>query len=154
MVIYGIGVFAAGFSSNISFMLFARAIQGIGLSMFPIAFSIIREQFPREKIAIGQGVISSMFATGSSIGFYVGGTIIQHFTWHATFFSIIPVMIVLLLTVWRFINLEKNNGRTNIMDPKQQLGSHSEMCECSHIVEDHAGVKKKFVSWLTMKTLS
>jgi MFS family permease len=122
MVIYGIGVFAAGFSSNISFMLFARAIQGIGLSMFPIAFSIIREQFPREKIAIGQGVISSMFATGSSIGFYVGGTIIQHFTWHATFFSIIPVMIVLLLTVWRFINLEKNNGRTNIMDPKQQLG--------------------------------
>ena len=77
MVIYGVGVSAAGFSNGIIFMLVARAIQGIGLSMFPIAFSIVREQFPRQKIAIGQGIISSMFAAGSSIGLYVGGTIIQ-----------------------------------------------------------------------------
>lgn len=113
MVIYGVGVSAAGFSNSIFFMLVARAIQGIGLSMFPIAFSIVREQFPRQKIAIGQGIISSMFAAGSSIGLYVGGTIIQQFSWHATFFTIIPILIILLFTIWRFINIKKDNEYYN-----------------------------------------
>ena len=60
MVIYAVGVCLAGFSSNIFFMLIARAIQGIGMSMFPIAFGIVRDKFPREKISIGQGVITSI----------------------------------------------------------------------------------------------
>jgi len=64
MAIYTIGVSTAGFAHNISFMLVARVIQGIGMSMFPIAFSLIRDQFPREKISIGQGIITSMFASG------------------------------------------------------------------------------------------
>lgn len=112
MIIYGLGVSAAGFSNSIIFMLVSRAIQGIGLSMFPIAFSIVREQFPRQKIAIGQGIISSMFAAGSSIGLYIGGTIIQHFGWHATFFTITPISIILLFTIWRVINIKKENSES------------------------------------------
>jgi MFS family permease len=121
MVIYGVGVSAAGFSNSIFFMLVARAIQGIGLSMFPIAFSIVREQFPRQKIAIGQGIISSMFAAGSSIGLYVGGTVIQHFSWHATFFTIIPILAILLFTIWRFINIKKANEKANLTNQIQQI---------------------------------
>ena len=48
-------------------LLCARALQGVGISMFPIAFSIVRDQFPREKMAIGQGIIISMFAAGAVI---------------------------------------------------------------------------------------
>jgi MFS family permease len=61
MLFYTTGVSIAGFSTNIDFMLLARGFQGVGLSMFPIAFSIVRAQFPREKIAIGQGIITSMY---------------------------------------------------------------------------------------------
>jgi MFS family permease len=110
MAIYAIGVSAAGFANNIYFMLVARAIQGIGISMFPIAFSIIRDQFPREKISIGQGVITSMFASGAVIGLSVGATIIQHFGWQATFFTIIPISISLLIVIWRFINVNQNEN--------------------------------------------
>jgi MFS family permease len=39
MAIYAVGVSSAGFANNIYFMLVARAIQNIGMSMFPIAFS-------------------------------------------------------------------------------------------------------------------
>lgn len=108
MAIYTIGVSTAGFANNIYFMLVARAIQGIGMSMFPIAFSLIRDQFPREKISIGQGIITSMFASGAVIGLSVGGTIIQHFGWQATFFTIIPVSISLLIVIWRFIHVTQN----------------------------------------------
>jgi len=110
LAIYTIGVSAAGFANNIYFMLVARTIQGIGMSMFPIAFSIVRDQFPREKMSIGQGVITSMFASGAVIGLSVGGTIIQHFGWQATFFTIIPISISLLIVIWRFINVNQNEN--------------------------------------------
>ena len=47
--------------------------------MFPIAFGITRDQFPREKISIGQGVVSSMFAAGAAIGLSIGAFIVQIF---------------------------------------------------------------------------
>jgi len=105
MGIYTIGVSMAGFAPNISFMIIARAVQGIGMSMFPIAFSIIRDQFPRSKISIGQGVITSMFASGAVIGLTVGGLIVENYGWQSSFFPIIPISIALLLTIWRLINL-------------------------------------------------
>ena len=105
MVIYAIGVSMAGFASDIYFMIFARAIQGVGMSMFPIAFGMIRDQFPREKISIGQGVITSMFASGAVIGLTVGGIIVQDYGWQNTFFTIIPIAIALLLIIWRFIHV-------------------------------------------------
>ena len=46
MIFYTVGVSIAGFSTNIDFMLIARGFQGVGISMFPIAFSIVRCQFP------------------------------------------------------------------------------------------------------------
>jgi len=105
MGIYTIGVSMAGFAPNISFMIIARAVQGIGMSMFPIAFSIIRDQFPRSKISIGQGVITSMFASGAVIGLTVGGLIVENYGWQSMFFTIIPISIALLLTIWRLINI-------------------------------------------------
>ena len=105
MVIYTIGVSMAGFASDIYSMIFARIIQGIGMSMFPIAFGMIRDQFPREKISIGQGIITSMFASGALIGLTVGGIIVQDYGWQNTFFTIIPIAIALLLIIWRFIHV-------------------------------------------------
>jgi len=108
MTIYVVGVSIAGFANNIYFMLAARAIQGMGMAMFPIAFSIVRDQFPREKMSIGQGVITSMFASGAVIGLLVGGIIIQHFGWQATFFTIIPISISLLVIIRRFIDVDQS----------------------------------------------
>src|ERR671918_2284856 len=107
MLLYTTGVSIAGFSTNIDFMLLVRGFQGVGLSMFPIAFSIVRAQFPREKIAIGQGIITSMYGGGAVIGLAIGGTIIQHYSWHATFFTIIPVAIALLFLIRRYIPADK-----------------------------------------------
>ena len=104
MCIYAVGVSIGGFVTDFYQMIGVRVIQGIGMSMFPIAFGLIREQFPRSKLAIGQGIISSMFATGAVIGLVAGGHLIQNFGWQATFFSIIPIVIALIVIIWRFIH--------------------------------------------------
>ena len=121
MVIYAIGVSLAGFASDIYFMIFARAIQGIGMSMFPIAFGMIRDQFPREKISIGQGVITSMFASGAVIGLTVGGIIVEDYGWQYTFFTIIPIAIALLLIIWRFIHVTEINAEDQGQKPSRIL---------------------------------
>src|SRR5690242_20447966 len=118
MIIYAVGVSLSGVATNIYFMLMARAIQGIGMSMFPIAFGIVRDVFPREKISIGQGVITSMFASGAVIGLAVGGIIIQNYGWRSTFFTIIPVAIVLLLIIRRFINVD--DGEQQLQEQEEQ----------------------------------
>jgi MFS family permease len=105
MAVYVVGVSLGGFVTNIYEMLGVRVIQGIGMSMFPIAFGIIRELFPRNKLAIGQGIISSMFATGAVIGLVAGGHLIQNFGWKSTFFSVIPISIALLVVIARFIHV-------------------------------------------------
>ena len=118
MIIYAVGVSLSGVATNIYFMLLARAIQGIGMSMFPIAFGIVRDVFPREKISIGQGVITSMFASGAVIGLAVGGVIIQNYGWRTTFFTIIPIAVALLLIIRRLINV--NEGEQQQQSQRQK----------------------------------
>ncbi|MGH9975878.1 MAG: MFS transporter [Nitrososphaeraceae archaeon] len=115
MLIYAIGVSFAGFASNIYTLLLVRAIQGIGMGMFPIAFGLIRDQFPREKISIGQGIISSMFAAGAAVGLSGGALIVENYGWQATFFTIIPIAIILLVIIWRFVHV--GEGRDTGLSP-------------------------------------
>ena len=120
MVIYAVGVSLSGFAANIYFMLIARAIQGIGMSMFPIAFGIVRDQFPREKISIGQGIITSMFASGAVMGLAVGGIIVQNYGWRTTFFTIIPIAIALLLIIRRFIHVDDDHDHDELKQQQQE----------------------------------
>lgn len=103
MIIYTTGVSLGGFTTNIYSMLTVRALQGVGISMFPIAFGIIRDQLPVNKLAIGQGLITSMFAAGSVMGLLFGGNIIHNFGWQFTFFFTIPAAIALVIIIMRLV---------------------------------------------------
>jgi MFS family permease len=69
------------------------------------------------KIAIGIGIFSSMFAAGSVVGMAIGGTIVQNFGWQATFFTIIPVAIVLWIIIKKRI---KDDNISNTSDEVEQ----------------------------------
>ncbi|MCD6036326.1 MAG: bmr3 3 [Nitrososphaeraceae archaeon] len=114
MIIYIIGISLGGLSSNITILIISRVIQGIGISMFPIAFGIVRDQFPPEKLAIGVGTFSAMFAAGSVVGLAIGGSIIQYFGWRNTFFSIMPIAILLWVIIKRFIYDHNTNQHYSI----------------------------------------
>ncbi|HSB56214.1 MAG TPA: MFS transporter [Nitrosopumilaceae archaeon] len=106
MVVYSFGLLVGGFANSFMVMLVARISQGIGISMFPIAFGIIRDVLPEKKLAIGQTLFSSTFSGGAVIGLLAGANIIQNYGWHATFFSILPVAIILAFVIFRFIHIK------------------------------------------------
>jgi MFS family permease len=105
MVIYSIGTLLGGISTNIMAMVVSRIIQGIGIAMFPVAFGIIREKFPEEKLAIGQGIFTAVFAAGSVVGLGLGAAVVEHFGWRMTFLSIIPFAVILLFIITKFVNI-------------------------------------------------
>ncbi|EQD55345.1 major facilitator transporter, partial [mine drainage metagenome] len=61
VVLYAVCVSITGFSPNFGFMVAARAFQGIGLTVFPLGMSLVREEFPREMVPKAQGLLSAMF---------------------------------------------------------------------------------------------
>ncbi|HZA07227.1 MAG TPA: MFS transporter, partial [Nitrososphaeraceae archaeon] len=149
MAIYAVGVSLSGFAANIYFLLIARAIQGIGMAMFAIAFGIVRDQFPREKISIGQGVITSMFASGAVIGLALGGIIVQNYGWRTTFFTIIPIAVALLLIIRRFIHVNEEEYRQQNLS-QERPEKQSSILE-DGIVEKNNNINKKSPNQIDIK---
>ncbi|MFL6495720.1 MAG: MFS transporter [Nitrososphaera sp.] len=119
MGVYAIGVIIGGSTTDLYSFIIARGMQGVGMSMFPIAFSVIREQFPKSRLAIGQGVITSMFASGSILGLLIGATISEEFGWRTTFLSILPIAILLPVVVWRFAKIGVVHSDWKTSTPQQ-----------------------------------
>ncbi len=106
MGVYILGVLGGRFATDFEFMLVARAAQGAGMAMFPIAFGIIREIFPEKKLAMAQTIFSSTFPAGAIIGLVGGAAIIQSYGWQATFLAILPVAIGLWLAIVKFVRIQ------------------------------------------------
>jgi MFS family permease len=131
MGVYAVGLTLGGLTTDFYSFIIARGMQGVGMSMFPIAFSVIREQFPKSRLAIGQGVITSMFAIGSILGLLIGATIAEYSGWRTTFLSILPVAILLPIVVWKFARIGEVHSdwmtmtttTTTLSSPQQQTGS-------------------------------
>ena len=142
LIIYIIGITLGGISTNITFLIASRVIQGIGIAMFPIAFGIIRDQFPIDKLAIGVGVFSSMFAAGSVVGLALGANIIENFGWRTTFFSIVFVAIGLWFIIRRYID-DKQESENTINTSEQLQASDSSQDRINVPDEDITNGKNK-----------
>ena len=118
MIIYTIGVVGGGVSTDIYSLLISRTVQGIGMSVFPIVFAIVQDQFPRNKVSIAQGTLASMFAFGGVLGLLVGGNIIEHFGWRMTFYSVIPIAVLLIIVILRYVQVKEPTEK--ILTQKEQ----------------------------------
>lgn len=108
LAVYFVAVTVAGFTPNLGdavgmgranelYLLIAvRAVQGVGMAMFPLAFALIGEEFPREKVAGAQGIVSAMFAAGASVGLFGGAWVTQTYGWQLTYHTVIPIAAIVL----------------------------------------------------------
>jgi EmrB/QacA subfamily drug resistance transporter len=103
LVFYMVGVGLAGFSPSIYFLLFARALQGMGFAIIPLSIAIITDVFPREKVAVAQGIISGTFAIGAAAGLIVGSYVVQDLGWQYAFHTALVLSIVLFVVASRVL---------------------------------------------------
>jgi len=101
LTFYTAGVGLAGFSPSVYFLIAARAIQGIGFAIVPLALAIIAETFPRERMAAAQGIISATFAIGAAVGLVIGAYIVENFGWQWAFHSAFVASVALFVIISR-----------------------------------------------------
>ena len=79
-------------------MLVGRVIQGAAGGIFPLAFGIIRDEFPRERVAGGIGLMSALLGVGGGVGVVLSGPIVDHLSYHYLFWlPLIPIVIATVL---------------------------------------------------------
>src|SRR4051812_39326041 len=97
------GTLISAVASSLSLMILGRVIQGAGGGIFPLAFSIIRDEFPNERVPGAIGLVSALLGIGGGAGVVFAGLVIQNLSYHWLFwFPLVAILVTVYLT-WRYI---------------------------------------------------
>ena len=91
------GTLISALATTFPVMLVGRVIQGAGGAIFPLAFGIIRDEFPRERVVGAIGILSSILGIGTGLGIVLAGPIIVHLNYHWLFW--VPLVLCVVATV-------------------------------------------------------
>jgi EmrB/QacA subfamily drug resistance transporter len=97
LVALTLGSLLAALATNVTLMVIARVIQGVGGGVVPLAFGIIRDEFPKAKVSGAVGLIASLAAVGAGLGIVVAGPIVNALDYHWLFW--IPMIMTILAAV-------------------------------------------------------
>jgi EmrB/QacA subfamily drug resistance transporter len=103
LVVLAAGTLLAAVANSLPLLVAARVIQGAGGGIFPLAFSIARDEFPPERVAGSIGLMSSILGVGGGVGIVTGGLIVQNLSWHWLFWIPLLVSIIAAVFTWRYI---------------------------------------------------
>jgi EmrB/QacA subfamily drug resistance transporter len=111
------GTALAGIATSIGVMVLARVIQGAGGAVFPLAFAIIRDEFPRERVPHGIALISAIMGIGGGLGIVLAGPIVQHMDYHWLFWFPLVAVVVAMLGIQFFVPESpiKTQGRVDVI---------------------------------------
>jgi EmrB/QacA subfamily drug resistance transporter len=107
LFVVGLAIFtgaslACGLASNASFLIGARAVQGVGAAiMNPSTLGIIAATFPPKQRGTAIGIWAGTSAMALAIGPLVGGVLTEKISWSWIFFVNLPVGVVgIFMALW------------------------------------------------------
>jgi EmrB/QacA subfamily drug resistance transporter len=99
LLLLSAGTLVSALASSLPLMLVGRVIQGAAGGIFPLAFGIIRDEFPRERVAAAIGLMSALLGVGGGAGVVLAGPIVDHLSFHYLFWlPLIPVVVATVAT--------------------------------------------------------
>ncbi|PZK72176.1 multidrug efflux MFS transporter SdrM [Staphylococcus aureus] len=120
LLLFSIGSFMCGLSTNFTMLIISRVIQGFGsgvlMSLSQIVPKLAFEIPLRYKI---MGIVGSVWGVSSIIGPLLGGGILEFATWHWLFYINIPIAIIaIILVIWTFHFPEEETVAKSKFDTK------------------------------------
>jgi EmrB/QacA subfamily drug resistance transporter len=93
LVLLCVATVASAVATSLALMLVGRVVQGAAGGIFPLAFGIIRDEFPPERVAGAVGVMSALLGVGAGAGVVLAGPIVDHLSFHYLFWlPLIPLV--------------------------------------------------------------
>jgi EmrB/QacA subfamily drug resistance transporter len=103
LVLLAVGTLISALSTSLEIMVVGRVIQGAGGGIFPLAFGIVRDEFPAEEVPGSIGILSSILGVGGGIGIVLGGLIIEHLNYHWLYWIPLVITVLAALATWRLV---------------------------------------------------
>ena len=97
LVALAVGSLLAAVASSIGVLIVARVIQGIAGGMVPVAFGIIRDEFPAGKVTGAVGALASLTAVGAGLGIVLAGPIVDGLGYRWLFW--LPMILTVIAAV-------------------------------------------------------
>jgi EmrB/QacA subfamily drug resistance transporter len=110
LVALAVGSLLAAIAPSIGVMIVARVIQGVAGGMIPVAFGIIRDEFPSDKVAGAVGSLASLTAVGAGLGIVLAGPIVNALDYHWLFW--LPMILTVAAAVAAVLFVPESPVRT------------------------------------------
>ena len=109
LVALAVGSLLAALAPSIGVMIVARVIQGFAGGMLPVAFGIIRDEFPAERVPGAIGLLASLTAIGAGLGIVLAGPIVDALSWRWLFW--LPMMLTIVAGIAAFLFVPESEVR-------------------------------------------
>jgi EmrB/QacA subfamily drug resistance transporter len=103
LTVFGAGSLVAALGHSLLVLVLGRAVQGAGGAIFPLAIGIVRDEFPRERVAASIGSISAMFGIGGGAGLVLAGVLVQGPGYAWIFWLSLAVCAAVAVATWRWV---------------------------------------------------
>src|SRR5437588_9644159 len=103
LLMLALGTLISAIASSLWVMLLGRVIQGAGGGIFPLAFSIIRDEFRQERVPGAIGLVSSLLGIGGGAGVVFAGIVTQNLSYHWLFWFPLAIIVLTAYLTWRYI---------------------------------------------------
>jgi EmrB/QacA subfamily drug resistance transporter len=103
LLMLAFGTLISAVASSLWLMILGRVIQGAGGGIFPLAFSIIRDEFPNERVPGAIGLVSSLLGIGGGAGVVFAGVVTENLSYHWLFWFPLGIIIATAFLTWRYI---------------------------------------------------
>jgi len=98
LILFALSSLACGLSTNISMLIAARAVQGIGAAaMFATTTALIAATYNGKDRGIAFGLWGAVNGAAAASGPIIGGLLTEQFSWRAIFLVNLPVAVLALV---------------------------------------------------------
>lgn len=118
LVVFMIGSVISGLAPNFWTLVLGRAVQGLGMgTLMPLSQTIIGDIIPARQRGKYQGLMGAVFGVTSVAGPIAGGWITDTWGWRWLFFAALPVGVVAVFVIARFLRLDHtpNRGKVDVL---------------------------------------
>ncbi|MCM3748418.1 MFS transporter [Paenibacillus pasadenensis] len=112
ILLFIIGAFLTGTSTDVYQFIIYRGIQGIGAGIIQsTAFMAVGDLFPPRERSKWMGLMTAVFGFSSVLGPTLGGYLVDHMDWHWLFWIFLPLGVVaFFMILLLFPKMERKQG--------------------------------------------
>jgi MFS family permease len=103
LVVLCVGTVVSALATSLTVMLVGRVAQGAAGGIFPLAFGIIRDEFPRARVAGAVGLMSALAGVGGGAGVVLAGPIVDHLSYHYLFWLPLAPLVAATVAIHVFV---------------------------------------------------